>query len=89
MLSSGRTPSQVAQALLIDRTTVRSYSRRYRKGGVTRLLETNYSHHRGYLSLEQEQELDTYLQEHLHITAKSVVAYVSKCVGIFTIPKAA
>ncbi|MCK5432276.1 MAG: helix-turn-helix domain-containing protein, partial [Gammaproteobacteria bacterium] len=54
LLSSGRTPSQVAQALLIDRTTVRSYSRRYRKGGVTRLLETNYSHHRGYLSLEQE-----------------------------------
>ena len=42
------------------------------------MLETNYSHHRGYLSLEQEQELDTYLQERLHITAKSVVAYVEE-----------
>jgi transposase len=78
LLSSDWTPSQVAQALLMDRSTVRNYSRRYRKGGVTRLLETNYFRHRGYLSLEQEQELDTYLQEHLHITAKSVVAYVAE-----------
>lgn len=78
LLNAGWIPSQVAQALLIDRTTVRTYSRRYRKGGVSRLLETNYQFHRGYLSLEQEQELDTYLQEHLHITAKSVVAYVEE-----------
>jgi len=78
LLNAGWRPSQVAQALLIDRTTVRTYSRRYRKGGVSRLLETNYQFRRGYLSLEQEQELDTYLQEHLHITAKSVVAYVEE-----------
>ncbi len=82
LLSSGWTPSQVAQVLLIDRTTVRTYSRHYRKGGVSCLLETNYLHHRGYLSLEQEQGLDTYLQEHLHITAKSVVAYVEEHWGI-------
>ncbi len=49
------------------------------KGGVTRLLETNYIHHRGHLSLEQEQALDT---EHLNITAKSVVAYVKERWGI-------
>ena len=30
----------------------------------------------GYLSIEQEQELDRHLQIHLHITAKSIVAYV-------------
>jgi transposase len=78
LLNAGWTPSQVAQALLINRTTVRTYSRRYNKGGVARLLETNYHFHRGYLNLEEEQELDTYLQEHLHITAKSVVAYVEE-----------
>jgi len=76
LLSTGWIPSQVAQVLLTDRTNVRNYGRRYRKGGVTCLLETNYSFQRGYLSLEQEQELDTYLQERLHIIAKSVVAYV-------------
>ncbi|MCK5189864.1 MAG: IS630 family transposase [Methylococcales bacterium] len=76
LLNSGWSPSQIAQVLLIDRSTVRRYYQDYKKGGVTRLLETNYARHRGYLTLEQEQTLDAYLQEHLHITAKSVIAYV-------------
>lgn len=82
LLGSGWSPSQVAQALLIDCTTVRRYYRNYQKGGVTRLLETNYSPPPGYLSVEQEQALDCYLQEHLHITAKSIVAYVEDRWGI-------
>lgn len=77
LLGSGWTPSQVAQALLIDRSTVHRYFQDFQQGGVTRLLETNYAHHRGYLSLAQEQDLDVYLQGHLHMTAKSVVAYVA------------
>ncbi|HED12291.1 MAG TPA: helix-turn-helix domain-containing protein [Gammaproteobacteria bacterium] len=71
-------PSQVAVALLMDRSTIRRYFRDYKKGGVDRLLETHYLCHRGYLSFEQEQELDTYLQEHLQLTAKSMVAYVEE-----------
>lgn len=82
LLGSGWTPSRVAEVLLIDRTTVRRYYREFKKGGVTRLLETNYVCQRGYLSLEQEQALDAYLQTHLHITAKSVVAYVQERWGI-------
>ena len=78
LLGSGWTPSQVAQVLLIDRTTVRTYYRNYKKGGINRLLEINYSRHRGHLSFEQQQALDTYLQKSLHITAKSIVAYVEK-----------
>jgi len=78
LLGSGWSASQVAQVLLIDRTTVRTYYRHYQKGGVDRLLETNYSGSQGYLTLEQEHQLDVYLQEHLHITAKSIVAYVEE-----------
>ena len=74
----GWTPSQVAQILLLDRTTVSRYYRDYQKGGVSRLLETNYFRHRGYLTPEQEQALDGYLKEHLHITAKSICAYVEE-----------
>ena len=77
-LSSGWTPSQVAEILLIDRTTVRRYFRDFKKGGVRRLLENNYQRHRGYLSSSQEKKLDEYLQTHLHITAKSVAAYVKE-----------
>lgn len=82
LLSSGWTPSQVAQALLVDRTTVRRFYRNYKKGGVAKLLAMNYQSHQGYLSTEQERELDQYLQEHLHITAKSVIAYVEERFGI-------
>jgi transposase len=78
LLSSGYTPSQVAQVLLIDRSTVRRYYQDYKKGGVTCLLETNYTRHRGYLTPEQEQTLDLYLQEYLHITAKSIAAYIEE-----------
>lgn len=78
LLHSGWTPSQVAQVLLIDRTTVRRYHKNFKKGGVKSLLETNYVSCQAKLTRKQEQELDTYLQAHLHITAKSVVAYVSE-----------
>lgn len=63
----------LAQILLLDRTTVRRYHRDYKKGGAHRLLE---------------HELDGYLQEHLHITVKSVVAYVEER-WEFTIAQAA
>lgn len=45
LLGSGWTHVQVAQALLIDRSTVHRYFQDYKQGGVTRLLETNYIHH--------------------------------------------
>jgi len=76
LLGTGWMPSQVAIALLMDRSTIRRYFRDYQKGGVNRLLETNYPSHRGYLSCSQELELDIYLQENLQ------VAYVEKHWGI-------
>ena len=82
LLGSGWSPSQVAEALLIDRTTVVRYYKSYREGGAERLLETHYTRHRGRLSREQEGELDEYLQTHLHLTAKSVAAYVKERWGI-------
>jgi len=83
LLGTSWKPTQVAAALMMDRSTIRRYFRDYKKGGVDKLLETHYLCHRGYLSFEQEQELDTYLQEHLHITAKSVVTYVDEHWGIY------
>jgi transposase len=83
LLGTGWTPSQVAEVLLIDRTTVRHYFHDYKKGGVSRLLETHYSRHRGNLSRQQEHALDVYLQAHLHITAKSIVRYIEKRWGIY------
>jgi len=82
LLGRGWTAFQVAEVLLIDRTTVRHYFQDYKKGGVSRLLETNYSRHRGNLSRQQEYVLDVYLQSHLHITAKSIAHYIEERWGI-------
>lgn len=82
LLGSGWAPSQVARVLLIDRSTVRRFYRHYQKGGVKKLLATNYSPPQGYLSTQQERELDHYLQQHLHITAKSIAAYVEERFGV-------
>ena len=43
LLGCGGTTKQVADALLIDEGTLRSYIKRYRKGGVDKLLQDNYS----------------------------------------------
>ena len=74
MLGSGWSATKVAEALLIDRNTIRTYFRKYQKGG----LETQYSGSTGFLSVSEAKELDAYLQENLHLTAKSVAAYISR-----------
>jgi len=66
----------------IDRSTARHYFHDYKKGGVSRLLETNYSRHCGHLNAQQEHALDVYLREHLHITAKSIAHYIEERWGI-------
>lgn len=82
LLGLGWTLSQVATALLVDRSTVQNYYKNYKKGGVPCLLQTHYERHRGYLSEAQEGELDNYLQKNLHLTAKSIAAYVNNRWGI-------
>ena len=42
LLAQGRTPADVADALLIDADTVRGYFKRYRQGGLEQLLRMNY-----------------------------------------------
>ena len=78
LLGSGWSATKVAEALLIDRNTIRTYFRKYQKGGLEKLLETQHSGSTGFLSVSEAKELDAYLQENLHLTAKSVAAYISR-----------
>jgi len=82
LLGSGWSATNVAEALLIDRNTVRSYYRNYQKGGIDKLLKTQHVGRAGFLSVAEAKELDDYLQENLHLTAKSVAAYIKKRWGI-------
>jgi transposase len=72
LLGKGRTAADVADALLIDPETVRTYFKRFKKGGIDDLLRMNYVGSEALLDTVQLAELDAHLQKHLHLTAESV-----------------
>ena len=82
LLGSGWSTDDVAEALLIDRDTVRKYGRYYQSGGTDNLLTMGYQGSQRYLTDEQLNALDIHLQETLCQTAKEVVPYVQKRWGI-------
>ncbi|MDP3331253.1 MAG: helix-turn-helix domain-containing protein [Methylococcaceae bacterium] len=65
LLGSGWQVSQVAQALMIDRESVRNHHKGYRKGGLTALLRNEAGGSECALNDEQRQQLSDYLQSHL------------------------
>jgi len=78
LLGTGWSVSQVAKVLLMDPNTVRTYHRLFSEGGIETLLTR---HHLGgftYLAAAEEAELTTHLEKELHLTAKSVAAYIKK-----------
>lgn len=68
--------SRVAEALLMDRESVRNHYKRYRKGGIKALLSNEAGGSESALNLEQRHQLSEYLQTHLCLTAKQVAHYV-------------
>ncbi|MCK9398015.1 MAG: IS630 family transposase, partial [Methylobacter sp.] len=78
LLGSGWQVSQVAQALMIDRESVRNHHKRYRKGGLMALLRHDAGGSEAALNSEQRQQLAEYLQSHLCLTAKQVAHYVQQ-----------
>ena len=86
LLGNGRTAADVADALLIDPETVRTYFKRYKKGGVDELLRMNYVGSESLLDEVQLAQLDAHLQKHLHLTAESVARGVKKRWGVCYTP---
>ncbi|MGH8549541.1 MAG: helix-turn-helix domain-containing protein [Methylococcales bacterium] len=78
LLGMGWQVSQVAQALMIDRESVRNHYKRYRKGGLRALLRQEAGGSESALNDEQQQQLSDYLETHLCLTAKQVVHYVQQ-----------
>ena len=78
LLGSGWPVSQVAQALMMDRESVRNHHKRYRKSGLMALLRHEAGGSECALTDEQRQQLTDYLQSHLCLTAKQVAHYVQQ-----------
>ncbi len=81
-LNTGFDYVQVAQILLLDEITLRRYVEKFQKKGIDGLLEFKYTGGQTKLTLAQEEELKSYLQENTPRIAKEVVGYVKKQYGM-------
>ena len=77
-LGSGWSVSQVAEALLLDETTVRNWLEKYQQGGTDELLTLCYSGKEPLLTEKQQQELAQHLDEHTYLASKDIRHYVKK-----------
>ena len=64
-------PSQVAQALLVDETTVRNWFQKYQQGGETELLALHDQGKESSLSTEQQGELAKPLDETIYLDSNA------------------
>jgi transposase len=78
MLNRGFSPSQVAQALLLDETTVSRYRKQYRRQDLKGLLQTRYFGGKTTLTAGQEAELKEYLQGNTKRTAREAADWIKK-----------
>lgn len=60
LVGKGWTVAHVAEALLMDEDSIRSYWRRYRSGGLDALCKDEYSGRKGRLDETQIEELEAH-----------------------------
>lgn len=82
LLAQGRPAADVADALLIDPDTVRSYYKRYKKGIVQELLRMSFVGSEALLDADQLRELDRHLQDELYPTAEAIARFVEQRWGV-------
>lgn len=82
LLGQGRAVKDVADALLIDPETVRSYFKRYQKGGIDELLRISDVGSEALLDASQMRALDEHLQSQVYQTAAEVARYVEQRWGV-------
>ena len=82
LLGQGRTVADVADALLFDPDTVRSYFKRYKEGGLDGLLRMSYAGSEALLDAAQLAELDAHLQTRLYPSSEAVARWVEERWGV-------
>jgi transposase len=78
LLGKGWSVTKIAEALMIDRETVRNYFKRYSKGGLSALQKHEAGGSDAALNEENRQALDLHLREQLYLTAKEIAHYVEQ-----------
>lgn len=78
LLGTGWRLKNVKAALLLDDETLRSYVNKYQLGGITILLQTNYSGRQAHLDEKQLIKLRKELDENIYLTTGAVIEYVEQ-----------
>ena len=78
LLGSGWSQEEVSEALLLDEDTLSSYVQKYRDGGISKLVETNYLGSACRLTEVQQTVLCKELDQTIYLTTKAICAYVQK-----------
>jgi transposase len=81
-LARGWSAAQIAEMLLLDEKTSRTYFDRYQKVGPRALLENHYSGAEPKLDRHQMSALEKYLEEHILPDAKAVIAHIKQQYGV-------
>jgi transposase len=82
LLSQGMSAQEIAKVLMIDEDTVRNNRKRYEEGGIASLSNDEYKGSETYLSVDELEELDLFLEGTIHLTVESIVEHVKKHYGI-------
>ncbi len=82
LLGTGWTVAQVAEALLVDEKTVRTWHEKYVQGGENELLTLCYIGKQSSLTDVQQKELAAHLDQNTYIDSKAVAHYIEKTYGV-------
>jgi len=82
LLGSGWSVAQVAQALLVDETTIRNWLEKYRQGGQDELLTLMYQGKAPSLTDEQQEQLAHHLDENTYIDSGEIRHYIETTFGV-------
>jgi transposase len=78
LLGTGWSAAAVAEALLVDTTTIYNWLELYQLGGTDELLALHYQGAETKLNEIQLQELAKHLDENIYLDSKAIRAYVKK-----------
>ena len=78
LLGSGWSVAEVAQALLVDETTLYLWLEKYQHGGKDELLALHYQGKACSLTEQQQTEVAEHLDEHTYLTSNAIRQYIKK-----------
>jgi transposase len=82
LLGTGWAPQQVAEALLLDEKTVRSYYAHYTEAGEKGLVQLHYQGKLPSLTVTQQEELAEHLDDNIYLNSGDVRRYIEKTYGV-------